>query len=334
MPPALALTLTLLFIAFLFRREFSQQYRPSPALWIPCIWMLILGSRSVSQWLSLGAPISSGDFEEGSPLDRTVFLLLIFAGLIVLWQRRISWSQLIQNNIALTLFVLYCGISITWSDFPFVSFKRWTKGFGDPIMVLIVLTECEPMKAAQFVFKTWIYILIPLSILFIKYFPHLGRTFEEWSGAATNTGVTTNKNMLGFVLMVSGLFLVWRLLARWVGEGKPGKWIDDFGVPVILLSMVGWLLLKANSMTSVMGLVVAILVYVGLGLGNVRAQIGRYILAGAGILFIMQVAFDITGVLVEGAGRDPTLTGRTELWEVLFHMESRPILGSGAQWVH
>src|SRR2546422_2989137 len=191
MPPTVALVLTLLLIAYLFRREFRQEYTPSLALSIPCIYLLILGSRSVTEWVNLGTPISGGDIAEGSPLDRTVFLTLIVAGLVVLWKRRISWSQLFRNNITLTLFVLYCGISIVWSDFPFVAFKRWTKGFGDPIMMLIILTEREPIKAAQLLFKTCTYILIPLSVLFIKYYPHLGRGYSEWTGDAYYTGVTT-----------------------------------------------------------------------------------------------------------------------------------------------
>jgi len=329
MPPILALVLTLLFIAFLFRREFRQEYTSSLALSIPCIYLLILGSRPVTRWVNLSTPVSVGDIAEGSPLDRSVFLALIVAGLAVLWKRRISWSQLFRNNIALTLFVLYCGISIVWSDFPFVAFKRWTKGFGDPIMMLIILTEREPIKAAQFVFKTFLYILIPLSILLIKYYPHLGRGFSEWTGAPWNTGVTTNKNMLGFVLMVSGLFLVWRLFARWGGEGKPGKWLDDVGIPILLLGMVGWLFKMADSMTSLMGFILAILVYVGLGLGNVRAHVGSYGIAGILIFLTMQVTFDITGVLIEGAGRNSTLTGRTELWDVVLHMDPRPMFGHG-----
>ena len=329
MPPTLALVLTLLFIAYLFRREFQQEYTPSLALSIPCIYLLILGSRSVTEWLNLGTPVSGVDIEEGSPLDRTVFLTLIVAGLVVLWKRRISWSQLFRDNITLTLFVLYCGISIVWSDFPFVAFKRWTKGFGDPIMMLIILTEREPIKAAQLLFKTCTYILIPLSVLFIKYYPHLGRGYSEWTGDAYYTGVTTHKNMLGFVLMVCGLFLVWRLFARWGGEGKPGKWIDDFGIPILLLGMVGWLFQMANSKTSLMGLIVGILVYFGLGLGNVRTRSGSYFIATILTFLIMQVTFDITGVLIEGAGRDSTLTGRKELWNVVLHMDPRPILGHG-----
>jgi exopolysaccharide production protein ExoQ len=330
MPPTLALVLTLLFIAYLFRREFRQEYTPSLALSIPCIYLLILGSRSVTEWVNLGTPLSAGgDIEEGSPLDRTVFLSLIVAGLVVLLKRHISWSQVFRKNIWLTVFVFYCAVSILWSDFPFVAFKRWSKGFGDPIMMLIILTEGEPIKAAQFVFKTCTCVLIPLSVLFIKYYPTLGRSYSEWTGAASYTGVTTNKNLLGLLLMVSGLFLVWRISAKWRAGGMARKWVDDVGVPILLLCMVAWLFQMSDSKTSLIGLGLGILVYFGLGLRNVRAHVGSYLIAGILTFLLMQVSFDITGVLIQEAGRDSTLTGRTELWDVVLHMDPRPILGHG-----
>jgi exopolysaccharide production protein ExoQ len=330
MPPLLALALTLLFIAFIFQREFKQPYSPSWAIWIPCLWMLILGSRSVGQWLNLGEP-STETFviEEGSPIDRAVFFLLIIAGLIVLWKRHISWSHVFRNNLWLTIFFLYCGVSILWSDFPFVAFKRWTKGFGDPIMMLIILTEQEPLKAFERLLTTCTYILIPLSILFIKYFPSMGKAYDDWEGNAFYTGVTTNKNLLGFVLLISGLFLVSRLHARWEGDGKSGKWIDDIGIPFLLLFMVGWLFKMADSKTSLIGLGLGVFLYVILGRQNVRKYTGRYIVAAVLAFFVLEASVDLTALLITSAGRDTTLTGRTVLWEMLLNTDSRPMLGHG-----
>ena len=328
MPPVIALILTLLFIAYLFKREFQQPYAPSGAMLLPCLYMLILGSRSVSQWVHLGTPISGGDIEEGSPLDRAVYFTLMIGGLIVLSKRQVSWSQVFRNNKWLFLFFLYCGISIFWSDFPFVGFKRWFKGVGDPIMMLIILTDREPIKAAQFMLKTCIYVLIPLSILFIKYYPHLGRGFSEW-GPGYNTGVTTNKNLLGFVLMVSGLFLIWRLSARWRAGSKGSKWVDDVGIPLLLLGMVGWLFRQADSKTSLIGFILGSCILLSLGLRHVQKPFGTYLIVGVFIFPLMQVSFDIYGAVLQGAGRDSTLTGRTELWQVLLRMDPKPIFGHG-----
>lgn len=330
MPPQVALVLTLLFIAYLFSKDRRQQYSPSGALWIPCVWMLIHGSRSVTEWVNLGGPIiAGGNLEEGSPLDRTVFFSLIVAGLVVLIKRGVSWSELFRNNIALILFFSYCGISILWSDFPFVAMKRWFKGLGDPIMVLIILTDRDPLKAVEIVFRTCANVLLPISVLFIKYYPNLGRTYSEWTGAAGYTGVTTNKNLLGFVLMVCGLSLVWRLSSRWGGHGSSGKWIDDKGIPILLLCMVGWLFQMSDSKTSLISFLLGLLVFIVLGLRNVREHTGSYIVAGLLAFSVLQLSMDVTASLMSGASRDATLTGRTELWAKLLGMDGNPWIGSG-----
>ena len=329
MPPPLALALTLLFIAYLFRREFRQQYNPSWAIWIPCAWLLIQGSRSVTEWLNLGQPTGSYNIEEGSPLDRAFFFLLIIAGLIALSKRRISWSQIFRNNIALTLFFLYCGISIFWSDFPFIAFKRWTKAFGDPLMALIILTEREPLKAVERVMKTCAYILLPLSVLFIKYYPTLGRGYSEWTGEVGYTGVTTNKNMLGFVCLVCGLFLVWRISARWRAGSKACNWLDDIGIPIVLIGMTGWLFSIADSKTPLIGFILATFVFILLGRQTVRKHVGVYLFAGIFIFVLLEVSLDFTKIFAMSAGRDSTLSGRTELWDVVLHMDPKPMFGHG-----
>jgi exopolysaccharide production protein ExoQ len=329
MPPQIALALTLFFIAYLFRREFRQQYKPSWGIWIPCAWLLILGSRSVSDWLNLGQPTQTINIEDGSPLDRAFFFLLIIAGLIVLSKRRISWAEVCRNNIALTLFFLYCGLSILWSDFPFVAFKRWTKGFGDPIMALIILTEHEPLKALERVVKTCTYVLIPLSVLFIKYYPNLGRTYSEWTGEVLYTGVTTNKNLLGFVLMVCGLFLVGKISSRWRVVDKARNWVDDIGIPIVLLGMTGWLFRMADSKTSLMGFILASLVFIVLGRPTIRRHFGAYLLVGILTFVVLEVSLNFTELLITSAGRDSTFSGRTDLWEVVLKMDQKPIFGYG-----
>jgi O-antigen ligase len=283
----------------------------------------------VSGWLYLGQPIESIDIAEGSPLDRVVFIVLILAGLITLSKRRMSWSQVFRNNVALTLFMLYCGISIFWSDFPFVAFKRWTKGFGDPIMMLIILTEREPIKAAQRVIKTCAYTLIPLSVLFIKYYPHLGKAYDDWTGQAFYTGVATNKNMLGFVLMISGLFLIWRISERSRIPVKDRDWLDDIGIPVLLLGMIMWLFNMVDSKTSLMGFILATLVFLILGRQTVRKNVGVYLLVGVLMFVMLEASLDITDVLIKSAGRDSTLSGRTELWNVVLHTDPQPMFGHG-----
>ena len=151
MPPPVATVLTLGFVIFLFRRDIREKPDVSGALWLPLLWLVIGCSRPVSEWLNIfGLPVSgAASVEEGSPLDAWFFFALIIAGFCVLIKRQVRLSEVVSNNGWLIVFLLYCFISITWSDFPFVAFKRWIKILGHPIMALIVLTEPNPKRSAN-----------------------------------------------------------------------------------------------------------------------------------------------------------------------------------------
>ena len=149
MPPPLAALLTIGFVVYLFRRDSREQPNVTGALWIPLIWFLIIATRAVSQWLAaFGFPgLGAASLEEGSPFDASVYFALIAAGVWVLKRRQVRLQEIIRDNQWLTIFLLYCLVSIMWSDFPFVAFKRWTKVLGHPIMALIILTEPDPKEA-------------------------------------------------------------------------------------------------------------------------------------------------------------------------------------------
>src|SRR5262245_19987953 len=104
MPPLLALFLTGAFIFFLFWRDTRQEQNVTGALWIPLLWMVIIGSRYVSQWLGVfGLSFGAVSLEEGSPLDAVVFFALIAAGVTFLSRRQIKISEILRNNGWLTV---------------------------------------------------------------------------------------------------------------------------------------------------------------------------------------------------------------------------------------
>src|SRR5215204_2387865 len=142
MPPTVALFLTLGLIVWLFRRDFRAEPNVSTALWLPLIWIFIVSSKTVSQWLNvLGIPgFAASSAEEGNPLDAYVLFGLIVWGVYVLNNRQASLSQIVRDNQWLTVFVLYCFVAIAWSDAPIPSLRRWIKLLGHPVMVLVLLT--------------------------------------------------------------------------------------------------------------------------------------------------------------------------------------------------
>ena len=78
-------------------------------------------------------------------------------------------------------------------------------------MVLVLWTDPFPVRAITAAIKRCAYILVPLSVLFCKYYEHLGRTFDAW-GNFGYTGVTTDKNMFGYLLFAFGLFFTAALM--------------------------------------------------------------------------------------------------------------------------
>jgi exopolysaccharide production protein ExoQ len=331
LPPSVASCLTVAFIIFLFRRDIREKADVSGALWLPLIWFVISCSRGLSLWLNIfGVQVSGAvSVEEGSPLDAWFFLILIAAGLYALSKRGVRLSEIVRNNQWLTIFLLYCLISIIWSDFPFVAFKRWTKILGHPIMALIVLTEPNPKEAVIRLMKRCAYVVVPVSILFIKYYPELGRAFEPWSGLAINTGITTDKNALGADCLILGFFFFWYLLQTW--KTQRGNWRrNELRLIAGFLIGIWWLLSQAHSATAVTSLFIGALVVVFVGIRSIdKRLIGTYMLAALVLLVIAELTFGISGRFSESLGRGTGLSGRTLLWTELLKLDTNPLLGTG-----
>ena len=211
-----------LFILALFLLERDRKSGVSSALWIPVAWFSISASRFVAQWFG---GVQSGEavdqLVEGNPLDASIFAGLMAAGLGVLLARRKRTRTFLRANGPILLFFFYCAASVLWSDYPFVSFKRWVKAVGDLVMVLVILTDPNPTAAVKRFLARSGFLLIPLSILLIKYYPSLGRQYSLWTGEAYNGGVATGKNGLGILCLIFGLGSFWYLLEALWGWKRP-----------------------------------------------------------------------------------------------------------------
>lgn len=334
MPSKVALILCLALVAWLFYSD-AERKRASAALWIPTIWVLIIGSRMVSQWLGTYDPtlVQSPDFYlEGSPLDRDIFLALIVIGIYILFKRKPEVARILKENKYIFILLLFGGISIFWSDFPLVSFKRWTKsGLGTAVMVLIILTDAAPVASVKILMRRASYVFIPFSLLLIKYFPDLGRTYSIWTWTPYYTGVSDTKNGLGYICMLSGLFYVWNLLSLW-RQRKTGIDHVEWVKTIAFLLMTLWLLKIANSATSLMGMLLgtAILFLTERLAQKKLMPMFNGILAGSiALIFVFNQAFGLKEMLLRELGRDDTLTGRTDLWSDVLHLQTSPFLGTG-----
>lgn len=317
-------------IVLLFYLDRGGRERTSRALWIPTVWTLIAASRCVSAWLNLNAGVSMEQrYLEGNPLDATIFSLLIAGGVVVLAQRATALRQVLRANAPLLVYFGYCAVSLMWSDYSGEALKRWIKMAGDLVMVLVVVSDPKPVAAIRKLFSRVAYLLLPPSLLLIKYFPALGRRLSQ-SWQQTHIGVAQDKNGLGLLCLVCGLALIWRI-PYILREPKSPVRSRRLVAVSAALALAIYLCLDAHSMTSLscligggMTLSVASSRYGSRHPAAVKATVFAFI-----AICVFSVFLDSSGMFVRMLGRNPTLTGRTDIWKAVFAEHTAPIIGTG-----
>lgn len=334
MPPLLALSLWFVLLLALLYFDPARDHKLSAALWVPLIWLVILGSRLPSQWISMNVSGTSlRAMEEGNPLDRVIFLVLILLAIGILISRSFSFSRFVTRNIALICFLSFALLSACWSDFPFVTFKRWIRDFGIYLVTLVVLTDRSPLEAIRTVLRRLAYLLVPLSIVLDKYFVQLSRQYEIWTGTFTYVGVTTSKNMLGLLCLVSGLFFLWDTVTRWPYR-RQRRTKRILAMNLAFLSMTIWLLHAAQSTTSTVCLALGGLVILVSQSKFIRRRPGilkTLIPISFCLYLILGFVFGMNGSMAQAVGKEPTLTDRTKIWAFLLNMHTNPFIGTGYQ---
>ena len=303
----------------------------SAAMWIPLVWAFFIGSRPVSAWVGFdGAGDGASSYDAGNPLERQFHLVLIAASLIVLWRRQVSFGAVIRDNRWLFVLYSYWALSVLWSDAPFIAFKRWFKDLGNVFIVLVMLTEDDPVEAARTVFVRCAYMLVPLSLLFIRYIPELGRTYDA-EGNVMFVGVCPSKNTLGSLLLVSILFFLWDL----VNELQKKAGSRDRGsicLCILMLATMGWILHIADCATALSCTLVGAGILFGLKMPIVKRNLGLaevYLIVGVSAFVALNSMFDLRGMFFHSLGRNETLTGRTDLWALLVSHQPNMLLGAG-----
>jgi O-antigen ligase len=317
-------------IAGLFFLNRDKSVRNSTALWLPVIWLWIVGSRPVSAWLGMGGGSVGGlsSTLDGSPLDAAVFGILVLAGIAVLFGRMSKTKAFLRVSGPIIIYFLYCLISVTWSPIPGPAFKRWTKAIGDLVMVLVVVTDGKPIAALRRLFARIGFVLFPASIFLIRY-TDLGRGYTP-DGVPENTGVTVNKNSLGLVVFVVSLGALWNVRALLVNKDSPNRTRRLVAQGTLLT--FGIVLLQMSHCATA-----ALCFFLGGGLMLMSSlQAFRSRPARVRVLCLVVVLAGALGMLFGGGavvsnalGRGDGLSGRTQIWAASLAAAGNPIVGTG-----
>jgi len=341
MPPNLALLIGAVLVFFAFRSDRKRNIGDTSGLFWPSLWYIIVATRPLGYWLSLwGVPLPGGsdDPTDGSAIDRYFYGILTIIGLRILSRRRFEWGATFRRAPWLTGLLVFMAISIVWSQYPYVSFKRYIKVFGSIVMALVVLTTDSPLESIFTVLRRCLYIHLPMSLICTRYFRDIGVSYD-WSGTHQAwQGISTTKNTLGQIAMLGILYFSWELWRHWKEHGLRN-------LHIIFLLIALFLLKGAEgsiSMTSVSVCAFALLIFFRIQSLRSRPAAARSfiitVFCGTAALVTLVLIHSVVmfsedsifGQLITLFGRDITLTDRTYIWnDVYAAAAGNPVLGVG-----
>jgi exopolysaccharide production protein ExoQ len=267
--------------------------------------------------LVLGTSLQASD--EGSPLTKALWAVLYLIVILRVISRYREILPLVRANKCLCLLVLLAIVSAVWSQDPVATLHHGiallaTTLFGIDFAVRYSIRE--QLRFSCIVLGSVILLSIAAEIVLPGLLPHAGPDPSAWHG------VFGQKNILGkIVVLAAAAFL-----------SRPRHSRRDTVLIVSLMAIAGALVFASHSVSSLVEL--AAIILISRVIGALRWRPSKLILAAFLSLLIaiptVYWALNNIGSVTRALGRDPTLTGRTEIWRLVREsIASRPILGFG-----
>ncbi|NEQ65030.1 MAG: O-antigen ligase family protein [Symploca sp. SIO2D2] len=260
----------------------------------------------------------------GNPLDPVMSLLQhgIYAATLLLMLAR--WKSVIRAGLRDQLVWLLTGMalmSFLWSDFPDWSLKKGITTVQTTYFGLYLASRYNLKQQLQML--AWaIGIIGIVSLLFTLAFP--GAAIEAGANAGSWRGPFVQKNVLARIMVLGAI--VFLLLALDSRKNRYWLW-GGFGLCVLMILLTG----SKTALLLFLSVVILLPLYKALRWSDtivVPLVITLLLVAGSIVVLIVG---NWENILL-GLGRDPTLSGRTDLWELAMELiAKRPWLGYGYQ---
>jgi len=262
-------------------------------------------------------------------VNQIVFTILFITSILSLLPKSNQVILIIKREKFLALFLLWCILSIFWSDHSLVSFKRLFQIYTGVLVCLSFLLHSDSVDEVLSTLKILFSIYMIVSLVSIFTIPGATSSYGAWKGLATG------KNHMGQASLIS--------LLIWVYSFKDKRIKSQlFYLFMLIVSLI--LLFGSQSATAITTLLLLILVGFLFSVDKLFESIGirrtfsiiTMIFLGSIIVSIYLLYPDLISSLFLQAGRDLTFTGRTELWaDILEEAKKHLLLGCGYQayWV-
>jgi O-antigen ligase len=195
-------------------------------------------------------------------------------------------------------------------------------------MVLVIATEAYPVHALRRLFSRIGFVLLPLSIVFIRY-TTLGRGWDAF-GAVANVGVSNNKNSLGLIVYLMSLGALWNIRSL-ILDKKTFNRSRRLIAQGALLACGLALLWTAHSSTSVACFGLGSILMLATGMRAIGTRTARVHVLCLSMLVVGTLALLLggTGDVAGALGRQSTLTGRTDIWAAVIPTVPNTMIGAG-----
>ena len=272
----------------------------------------------------------ASDIIMSNPVNQVVYSSIFIISFFALIPRYKDFFYWINREKFIVFFLLWCGITIIWAIDPVVAFKRYFQYLTTSIVFISILIN---FKDEKIILKT---LSIILSIyLFVSLIVSL--TIPQATDPSFNTwrGLHSTKNNLGQTAGLSIIFFFTMLF-------RENELIKKTALSLFLFIAI-ILLLGSFSMTNIILIMIFFTLFIVFKSNKLFAPLGIKNKTAYLIIFfvfillltILALGSDLYTKFFEFIGKDPTLTGRTDVWSLVIASSNNLITGVGFQsfWI-
>lgn len=242
---------------------------------------------------------------------------------MILFKRlRFIIRDIVLKNKLLFILLFLVGISFLWSDIYLLSLQKISGFIGVSIIGLVLSIRLKFIDLIKIMFISYFTITL-LSLITVILLPDYG-IHDDFYLANDYRGVFTNKNTLGINMVFSIFTSICYLILI---KKKHLLVFANIGINI-------YLLINSNSKTSLIIMITIIIIL--LLLFSIRKITDLNLVTFINVIFWLLIGvlfiFFISNFnkFMELIDRDPTLTGRSKIWEYSIQkIYEKPIIGYG-----
>ena len=259
-----------------------------------------------------------------------IFGSLFIISILLLLSKKRDTVRLIKREKYFFIFLLWCLLTIVWSENSFISFKRYIQYLTTvtvPLSFLLYIEDSDE-SLKYFYYIAGIYVLVSLATIFT--IPMARNTQGFWRG------IHTDKNGFGQISIVLTVFFSMQFVKS---DSLKSKAVDLFFILASIMLVVG-----SRSSTALITLLVLLVLWITFYIDKlfnpigIRRTISLIILFFlSSILMVIIILYpEILSPVMGTMGKDLTFTGRVDIWADIWNEAQKHLfIGAGFRgfWV-